>query len=75
MRTRTSVIETIIVLVIMLIAGFIVHAAVINGGANYTVGLNGITENRCINGYMFVVGERGQARQMVDSEGKGIRCE
>jgi len=45
-------------------------------GSNNTisVGWNGLTEVRCIEGYKFVVGENGQARQILDEFGKGARC-
>jgi prepilin-type N-terminal cleavage/methylation domain-containing protein len=42
---------------------------------NISWGVNGMTESRCIEGYKFIVGERGQARQILDEFGKGVRCE
>ena len=42
---------------------------------NISWGVNGMTESRCIEGYKFVVGERGQARQILDEFGKGVKCE
>lgn len=42
---------------------------------NVSWGVNGMTESRCIEGYKFVVGERGQARQILDEFGKGVKCE
>jgi prepilin-type N-terminal cleavage/methylation domain-containing protein len=41
---------------------------------NISWGINGMTESRCIEGYKFVVGEKGQARQILDEFGKGVRC-
>jgi prepilin-type N-terminal cleavage/methylation domain-containing protein len=38
-------------------------------------GINGMTESRCIEGYKFIVGQEGQARQILDEFGKGVRCE
>lgn len=38
-------------------------------------GINGLTETRCIDGYKFIVGEGGQARQILDGEGRGVRCQ
>ena len=38
-------------------------------------GLNGMTEMRCIDGYKFVIGEHGQARQVMDEFGKGVKCQ
>jgi type II secretory pathway pseudopilin PulG len=43
-------------------------------GNNLSFGFNGITETRCINGYTFVVGRDGNARQVLDEFGKGARC-
>jgi hypothetical protein len=37
-------------------------------------GVNGLTEMRCINGFMFMVGQDGGARQVLDEFGKGARC-
>lgn len=42
---------------------------------NVSWGVNGMTESRCIEGYKFIVGEKGQARQILDEFGKGVRCE
>jgi hypothetical protein len=39
-----------------------------------SVGLNGMTESRCIDGYKFIVGQDGQARQIMDSVGHGVQC-
>ena len=41
---------------------------------NYTVGINGVVEMRCINGYQFTVDHTGSARQVIDSFGKGLEC-
>lgn len=43
-------------------------------GSDYTVGVNGIVETRCIGGYKFTIGDRGYARQILDANGKGIPC-
>ena len=45
------------------------------GNSNVTWGVNGMTESRCIEGYKFIVGQDGQARQILDEFGKGVRCE
>lgn len=57
---------------VMLIVGAGVGA---NGSGNISWGINGMTESRCIEGYKFVVGEHGQARQILDEFGKGVRCQ
>lgn len=43
--------------------------------SNISWGVNGMTEGRCIEGYKFIVSERGQARQILDEFGKGVKCE
>lgn len=35
---------------------------------------NGIIQTRCINGYMFVIGGDGSARQVIDEVGRGAPC-
>ena len=52
---------------------FLLGAPVSNG--NISWGVNGMTESRCIEGYKFIVGQEGQARQILDEFGKGVRCE
>ena len=42
---------------------------------NLSIGYNGVTETRCIDGYKFIIGERGRPTQMVDHHGNGIVCE
>jgi len=71
-----TVIELMVVIVFILIIGLMV-LGVANGstqGNTVSWGLNGMTEMRCIDGYKFVVGERGQARQVMDEFGKGVKC-
>ncbi len=42
---------------------------------NISWGVNGMTESRCIENYKFIVGQDGNARQILDEFGKGVRCE
>jgi prepilin-type N-terminal cleavage/methylation domain-containing protein len=42
--------------------------------SNTTWGINGFTETRCINGYTFVVGQRGHLQQMIGTNGGGVPC-
>ena len=44
-----------------------------NGDISY--GVNGITESRCIEGYKFVIDQKGNGRQILDEFGKGVKCE
>ena len=43
-------------------------------GNSLSFGFNGVTETRCIDGFKFVVGADGNARQVLDEFGKGARC-
>ena len=73
-----TLIELMIVIAIVGILAAIILPAVFGssqGNTNISWGVNGVTESRCIEGYKFVVGERGQARQILDEFGKGVRCE
>ena len=36
--------------------------------------VNGIIEERCISGYKFVIGSKGQPTQIIDQFGKGVPC-
>lgn len=49
--------------------------AALEGTGNVSWGINGMTESRCIEGYKFIIGDGGQARQILDEFGKGVRCE
>ncbi len=37
-------------------------------------GFNGMTEVRCIDGFKHTVGDGGQARQILDAQGRGVTC-
>lgn len=73
-----TLIEMMIVIAIVGILAAIVVPIIAGtspgGTNNISWGVNGMTESRCIEGYKFVVGERGQARQILDEFGKGVRC-
>ena len=73
---RFTLIEIIVVagilgIVALMIAG---GAGVASGDSKVSWGVNGMTEVRCIDGYKFVVGEQGNARQVMDDSGRGVRC-
>ena len=55
----------------LIIAGF----AGISGGSNISIGINGMMETRCVEGYKFIVDQNGNTRQILDEFGKGARCE
>ena len=42
--------------------------------SSVTWGAMGMTESRCIEGYKFVMDQTGNARQILDEFGKGVRC-
>ncbi len=71
-----TLIELMVVVTIIGIVGLMVLGAASGSlqGSNISWGYNGVTESRCIEGYKFVVGESGQARQILDEFGKGVRC-
>ena len=72
-----TLIELMIAIVFFLCIITFVMSAVsgFTGPNTISWGLNGMTEMRCIDGYKFVVGERGQARQVMDELGKGVKCQ
>ena len=71
-----TLIELMVAVVICGILFMLVAGAVSGqGNNNISFGINGMTESRCIEGYKFVIGEHGQARQILDEFGKGARCE
>jgi hypothetical protein len=41
----------------------------------YSYGVNGLTEQRCVNGFWFMFGHSGTPTQLLDSNGKPMRCE
>jgi prepilin-type N-terminal cleavage/methylation domain-containing protein len=42
---------------------------------NISIGINGMTESRCIEGYKFIIDQKGNSRQILDEFGKGVKCE
>ena len=71
-----TLIELMVVIVIAMAVVSIMATgfAGISGNSNISWGFNGMTEVRCIDGYKFVVGEQGNARQVMDDSGRGVRC-
>lgn len=71
-----TLIELMIAIAILgIIASLFMGAAgSTNGNSSISWGINGMTEVRCIDGYKFVIGDQGQARQVMDEYGKGLRC-
>lgn len=68
-------------LVVLSILGIVVAVAmpVLMGTTgqtnNVSWGVNGMTESRCIEGYKFIIDQKGNSRQILDEFGKGVKCE
>ena len=72
-----TLIELMITIVIVMIfgtIGFNFYTASKNGFSNVSMGINGMTESRCIDGYKFIIGQDGNSRQIMDSVGHGVQC-
>jgi len=72
-----TLIEMMVVIVMIITIGLMVMGAVSGSTQGNTIswGVNGMTEMRCIDGYKFIVGQEGQARQVMDEFGKGVKCQ
>lgn len=72
-----TLIEMMVVIVIIMTLGMLVIGAVgtSQGTSNISIGLNGMMETRCIEGYRFVIDQDGRSRQILDEFGKGVRCQ
>jgi prepilin-type N-terminal cleavage/methylation domain-containing protein len=76
-RRGFTLIEFMIAIVMIGILGITI-ASITMGvavGSSVSWGINGVTEMRCIEGYKFIVGQEGQARQVMDEFGKGVKCQ
>jgi prepilin-type N-terminal cleavage/methylation domain-containing protein len=71
-----TLIELLIAFVVIMTFITVVVGAVNGSSQGNTIswGINGMTEMRCIDGYKFIVGHEGQARQVMDEFGKGVKC-
>lgn len=73
-----TLLELMIVLAIIGIVASIALPAIMGssqGNTNYSIGVNGMVEERCISGYKFVVGGKGHPTQVLDQFGKGVPCQ
>jgi len=65
-----------VVVGVMIVCSLVANAiGFVSGKSTVSFGINGMTEMRCIDGYRFVIGEHGQARQVLDEFGKGAKCQ
>lgn len=72
-----TLIELMVVIAIIVILAMVAVPAIVgakSGNSNISVGINGITESRCIEGYKFIIGDHGRPQQILDEFGKGVRC-
>jgi prepilin-type N-terminal cleavage/methylation domain-containing protein len=73
-----TLIEVMVVVCIIMILAAVAVPIMFTGkiSANgITYGVNGVAESRCIEGYKFVIGSDGNARQILNELGKGVRCD
>lgn len=71
-----TLIELIVVFIIVSSFSLVIFGLVSasSGNNNISFGVNGFTETRCINGYTFVIGQDGTARQIMNEFGHGAKC-
>lgn len=73
-QTGLTIIELLIVIATIGIVTAVLIPVLSGKGSSLSWGVNGVTEERCIAGYAHVVGEHGQARQVLSARGTGIPC-
>ena len=76
MQRGMTLIEVLVIAAIIAILALVAVPAIVGHDAtsNITFGINGTTESRCVEGYKFVLDNKGNARQILDEFGKGVRC-
>jgi prepilin-type N-terminal cleavage/methylation domain-containing protein len=72
-----TLIELMITFAIIAILIMVALPAIIGSSSksNISIGVNGMTESRCIEGYKFIIDQKGNSRQILDEFGKGVKCE
>lgn len=72
-----TLIELMICVVMLMIVASIIMGGIgaLNGTSNISIGYNGTTESRCIEGYKFIIDSQGNTRQILDELGKGVKCQ
>ena len=69
-----TLIELMVVIVMIMILGSVIMGVAGSNVNHISVGINGITKSRCIEGYKFVISQDGNMKQILDEFGKGVRC-
>lgn len=69
-----TLIELMIVVFIVGIFVAIISEGISGNPGNVSIGINGITETRCIGGYTFLVSPDGTTRQIYNNIGHGVQC-
>ena len=64
----------IVVFAIFVISLIGMLTSILGDKGDLSIGINGVTETRCIKGYEFVVTANGDVRQILNELGKGVRC-
>ena len=76
-----TLIELMIAIVFVVVLSMILFSFIMsfNGSSGsdreYSWGLNGMTEVRCIGGYKFLVNQDESVRQVMDEFAKGVKCD
>lgn len=73
--TLIEIMVAIVVVAIIIMIAIPTIVGTSQGNSNVSWGVNGMTESRCIEGYKFVMDQKGNARQILDEFGKGVKCE
>lgn len=71
--TLIEILVGVVFVMVILQIGFTFLAAS-SGNSNISIGINGMTEMRCIDGYRFIIGQDGHIKQVLDEFGKGATC-
>jgi prepilin-type N-terminal cleavage/methylation domain-containing protein len=72
-----TLIEMMVVLAMIAVGSTIAWTVIgaTSNSSHISIGINGMTEARCIEGYKFVINQDGNIKQILDEFGKGVRCE
>ena len=73
-RNLTFVEWMIIVAIFLIVTVFAANGYYGLNNPNISIGIGGMVETRCIEGYKFVIGQDGRMTQILDSFGKGVPC-